>query len=267
VRSTLAWVTILILAGLGVFAWQRTQIVRLRAQVTRQGDALETNQKRVEDLSLLIDAASGRGTEVRAWPASFRSGGPARSEGSSAALRADERRVILDQYRDILSGMNLPPDTASRLQDLLTERIETVLDAEDAAVRFGFAEGSAQTARAVTQAVAEVDRDIANLVGSDGIRRIDGTPETPQPEPSVVVVEPQAPAPTVITVVVQSPAAPSYGDADTAPAVSDAGVPYSPYFYYPIAGFIGAPRTLRSFVAGRSAVVRIHREITRFEKR
>jgi uncharacterized protein (UPF0335 family) len=268
VRSTLAWVAILVLAGLGVFGWQRSQIVRLRAQVARQGDALEDNQRRVEDLSQLVEAASGRGTDAPAWPASLRVRKTDRSDENSAALRADERRVILDQYRDILSEMNLPPETASRLQDLLTERIETVLDAEDAAVRVGFAEGSAETARAVTLAVADVDRDIANLVGAEGIRRIDGLPETAPPEPSVVVVQPPAPAPTVVTVVVESPGAPSsYADADAAPAVSDAAVAYAPYFYYPIAGFISAPRALRSFVGARRAIGRDHREFTRFSVR
>jgi uncharacterized protein (UPF0335 family) len=268
VRSTLAWVTILIFAGLGVFGWQRSQIVHLRAQVARQGDALEDNQRRVEDLSQLVEAASGRGTDAPAWPAVLRARKPDRPDENSAALRADERRVILDQYRDVLSEMNLPPETASRLQDLLTERIETVLDAEDAAVRVGFAEGSAETARAVTLAVADVDRDIANLVGADGIRRIDGLPETPAPEPSVVVVQPPAPAPTVVTVVVQSPGAPSYyADADTAPAVSSVSPAYAPYFYYPFAGFINAPRTFRSFGGARGAIGREHHEFTRFSIR
>jgi hypothetical protein len=257
----------LVLAGIGVFCWQRAQIVHLRAQVDTQGDALVDNQRRVEDLSLLIDRASGRETEAPAWPASVRARRLPRPDDALAALRADERRVILDQYRDVLAEMNLPPDTASRLQDLLTERIETVIDAEDAAVRVGFAEGSAETARAVTLAVAEVDRDIAHLVGEDGARRIDGLPGAASAEPSVVVVQPAAPAPTIVTVVVQSPGAPAYAGADAAPAVSDAAAPYSPYFYYPIAGFITAPRTLRSFAGARSAFERAHREFTRFSDR
>ena len=88
-------------------------------------------------------------------------------------MRADERRVILNQYRDVLAQMDLPPATASRLQNLLTERIEAVLDAEDAAVREGFAEGSTETVRTVTLAMAEVDREITNLVGRDGSRLLD----------------------------------------------------------------------------------------------
>jgi hypothetical protein len=228
-------VAALILAGCGVFAWQRSQINRLRAQVTRQGEALD-------DLSLRVGAPRLVGdTPVERTGQSQAIARP--RDAAFAEARADERRVIVDEYRDVLSQMNLPPETASRLQDLLTDRVETVLDAQDAAVRVGFAEGSAQMARAVSMAIAQVDRDIVGLIGQDGIRRLDGTP-TVQPEASVF---PQAPV--VVNVVVQAPSAPlpAYADSTAAPAPQDAGAqyvsyPYSYVPYYPVVAVAGEPR-------------------------
>jgi len=223
VRTTAAWVAILILCGVGVFWWQRSQIVHLRAQVARQGDALD-------DLSRRLDGETDGA--VPAFPAStvaFRAGTLPHVDDAGAVLRADERRLILDQYEDVLAQMNLPPDAESRLKGLLADRVEAVIDVENAAERVGFAEGSAETARAVALAVAEVDGEIVRLVGADGIRRIDGPPPA-APEP-MVIPEPAAP-PGVVTVVVQAPA-PSYSPDYAAPSPdSSAPVQYSAYPYF-----------------------------------
>jgi len=151
VRSTIACVAILILAGAGIFSWQRSQIVHLRAQVARQGDALD-------DLSLRVDLGRQQPSEAPAEHKEARARVTRSVDYGWVAARTDERSVILDEYRDVLAQMNLAPETASRLQDLLADRVETVLDAQDAAVRVGFAEGSAQMARAVSMAIAQVDR-------------------------------------------------------------------------------------------------------------
>jgi len=221
VRTTAAWVAILILSGVGVFWWQRSQIVHLRAQVARQGDALD-------DLSRRMDGETDGAVAASAAPmAPFRAGSRRNPDDAVAALRADERRLILEQYQDVLAQMNLPQEEETRLKNLLADRIETVLDVENAAERVGFAEGSAQTARAVALAVAEVDREIVGLVGADGIRRIDGpSPVAPVP---MVVPEPAAP-PVVVTVVVQAPA-PAYSPDYAAPA-PDTGA-YAQYSAYP----------------------------------
>jgi hypothetical protein len=215
VRSTLSWVVLPIIAAGAVFCWQRSQIVHLRAQVANQGEALAAISNRMDGAGRVRTA---RATEVGL---SRGAGGPATD------ARADERRLILDEYRDVLAQMDLPPETASRLQDLLTDRIETVLDAQDAATREGFAEGSAQMARAVGLAIAQVDRDIVGLVGQDGIRRIDGLPPVPQAEP--------APAPpVVVSVVVQAPAPQAtyaYEADQSAPADT---APYGYYSYLPL---------------------------------
>jgi hypothetical protein len=226
VRSTVATVAILILAGAGVFIWQRSQIVHLRAQVARQGDALNDISQRLErESSGSIISSRGSGASLRARSASL-------SYEGSAEMRADERRVILDEYRDVLAQMNLPPETSSRLMDLLTDRIETVLDAQDAAVREGFAEGSAQMARAVGLAIAEVDRDIVGLVGQDGIRRIDGLPTAQSPQPEFV---PSEAPPVIVNVVVQAPLPASYADSGAQVPDSDAYAQYGayPYSYVP----------------------------------
>jgi hypothetical protein len=185
------------------------------------------------------------------------------ADDGSAEARADERRLILDEYRDVLAQMNLPPETASRLQDLLTDRVETVLDAQDAAVREGFAEGSAQMARAVSLAIAQVDSDIVGLVGQDGIRRIDGLPAVQQAEPAVV---PLAPAPVIVTVVVQAPSAPVvvYADSAAQPVGSDANSQFVsyPYSYYPLfatAAFPNESRGRRAFSGARDFDERPHR--------
>jgi hypothetical protein len=219
VRTIAAFASALALAGIGVICWQRSQISRLQAQVSLQGGAIaELSDRFVAG----VPAAAAKAALPRG------------ADDAVADLRADERRLILDQYRDVISQLNLPPETASRLQDLLTDRVETVLDAQNAAIRVGFAEGSAETARAVALAVAGVDRDIMSLVGVDAVRRIDGPPAAPAPEP-LVAPEPAMPAsPTVVvTVVVQAPA-PAYVP-DSAAQAPDTGAAaqYStfPYFY------------------------------------
>jgi hypothetical protein len=226
-RSTLTCVAVLILAGGAVFFWQRSQIVHLRAQVARQGDALEGIAYR---LDASIPHAGGASALSHATRAQTRRD----VDDAGALARADERRVILDEYRDVLARMNLPPETASRLQDLLTDRIETVLDAQDAAVREGFAEGSAEMARAVGVAITQVDRDILGLVGQDGIRRIDGLPAAQPPEAPVA---PQAPASVVVNVVVQAPAPQAlYAEAPAQAESSDVAAQYAsyPYPYFPV---------------------------------
>jgi hypothetical protein len=252
-------VAILILGCAGIFSWQRSQIVHLREQVARQGDVLD-------DLSLR--SGLERANDAQA-PLVSAHGRPARSPDEGLIFaRADERRVILNEYRDVLAQMNLAPETAARLQDLLTDRVETVLDAQDAAIREGFAEGSAQMARAVALAIAEENRDIVGLVGQDGMRRIDGYPAPQQAEPAVV---PQASLPVVVNVVVQAPSAPLVAYPETvAQAAADSGAQYAsfPLFqYYPVAAVVGEPRVRRGVPGTRNAGQRFYRNTAVFAVR
>jgi hypothetical protein len=250
VRSIAVLVATLILAGAGVFCWQRSQIVHLRAQVAGQADALDYISRR-------LDGDSQGAAAV--LPAVFRSESPRGPDDAGAVLRADERRLILDQYQDVLAQMNLPPEAESRLKNLLADRVETVIDVENAAERVGFAEGSAETARAVALAVAEADREIVGLVGADGIRRIDGqAPAAPEP---MIVPEPAAP-PVVVTVVVQAPPpAPAYYADSTAPTPdSGAYAQYSPYpYFYVVPGVVVARGAVNRFAGLRTPSERLHR--------
>jgi len=223
VRAISTGIAVLLLGGVGVFWWQRSQILSLRREV----DTLRQSQQELADLA--YGGGEGKfGASVR-LAASHPATGLRRAEDPEAVFRAQERRLILDQYRDVLAELNLPPATASRLQDLLTDRVETVLDAEDAAKREGFAEGSAEMAQAITVAIATFNRQIGEILGPDGAGRLTGyTLPPPAPAPS-----PAPPAPvTVVNVFV--PAAPpsAYGDVSAVPAVdSDASSPYLPYYY------------------------------------
>jgi hypothetical protein len=247
---------ILVLGCAGVFWWQRSQIISLRAQVARQDAALGESQERMDGFSALLTGGGRMG--ATAFPAvATRADRLRETDRDSAVLRADERRVILNQYRDVLAKMDLSPGNASRLGDLLTDRIEAFMDAQDAALREGFAEGSAETGRAVALAIAEDDRAIANLLGPDASRRMNGLLFGPAPEP--VVAPEAAPAPVVVNVVVQAPQAPQYADAAWPAADSSAYAPYNPYYLYPSSGFyvVGAPA--RRFAGARPGAERPNR--------
>ena len=222
----MAWVAFLIVAGAGVIAWQQIQIAQLRAQVARQADANGHPNDR----------------EVRLSPTSPVSTVAAKVNGlrryvdNRAEVRANERRIILDQYRDVLTEMNLPTATALRLQDLLTERIESVLDAEQAASEQGYTWGSDETARAVMFAIAGTNQEIVRLVGLEAERRLDGL--LPSASPEVVIVPEPATSPAFVTVVVQAPPAPSYADALTPADIPAAYPGYYPYATYPLPGVV-----------------------------
>lgn len=237
-RTTAACVVFLVLAGAAIFWWQRGQIEGLRSQVARQGAALEENRDQVAELSIILSGADGR----RAYSPALRAA-PARAvrltgaDDEDAVMRADERRVILSQYRDTLAELNLPAATATRLEDLLADRIEAFLDAQDAARMEGFAEGSAETERAVSLAISSYDRAIAELIGPDADRRLDGLRPAPRPE-GAVTAEAAAP-PVAVAVYVQAPVSPDYPDSAPPPAVPADYNP-APFYYLPSAGFYAA---------------------------
>lgn len=256
-RTAAALIATLVVGGASVFLWQRSQIAGLREQVSQQGAALEDSRERIADLSLAVTGASGQRLGAPAFPATATREVPLRSADYDAAvLRADERRVIVGQYRDVLAQLNLPVATASRLEDLLADRIEAFLDAQDAAVREGFAEGSEETQRAVALAIADDDRRIADLLGPDSNRRLNRLLFAPATD-TAVAAEPAAP-PVVVNVVVQAPAAPYYPDETAQPAAAYDSTP-SPYYYFPSPGFfaVGAPG--RPYLRGQPATVRPHR--------
>jgi len=172
-RSTTSWVVtvLLVMAGGNVFWWQHSQIASYRAQLEdrdRQDLLSEHPYRRTgysRDLALAASASTSH---------SASSGGLTRADLKQTDFRADDRGLILDQYRDAISRLNLPPEKASQLLDLLDERVQAVLDAEDNARRQGYAEASAVTQRAIAMAIAQEDQRIVQLIGLVGQRMLDG---------------------------------------------------------------------------------------------
>jgi hypothetical protein len=248
-RATTPLLGVLVLAAGGVIFWQRSQIASLRSQVGDQGAALAGERERLDELASRLDSAPS--PRLPALRASF-----VRAPESSATLRADERRVILGQYRDVLAQAGLPEATASRLQDLLADRVEAFLDAQDAARREGFAEGSADMERAIALAIADDDRQISELLSLNANGRLNAPP-APSPVEPWVAPAPAAPA-VVVTVVNQAPAeAPAADLAAEAPGPYGAGA-YLPYYYYPPVGYFAVGGLSRPFES-RPGLQRPHR--------
>jgi hypothetical protein len=252
-RTTAILVAILLLGGASVILWQRSQIAVLRGQVNAQGVALAGDRERLDELSVQIGqsgeqpglarAAAQRASWVR--PADY-----------GAATRADERRVILAQYRDVLSQANLPEEAASRLQNLLADRVEAFLDAQDAARREGFAEGSAAMERAVALAIGEDDRLIGELLAGAGDRRID---RSGAPLPAEPPLEPAPAAPIVVVNVVSQAPYQAPAPDQSAPLPSDyPAAGYAP-FYYPPMGFAVVGDLNRPFIGSRLSPSGPHR--------
>lgn len=159
--------------------------------------------------------------------------------------------MILSQYRDVLAQANLSEATASRLQDLLTDRVEAFLDAQDAARREGFAEGSSEMEHALSVAIAEDDRQISQLMSLVAGART--SPPAP-PAPSESWAQPTAAPAVVVTVVGQAPV-PNYVESALAP---DAAAPYLPYYAYPSVGYLVVGGLVRPFLGPRPGLVRFH---------
>jgi hypothetical protein len=248
-RSMAAALGLLVVTAAGMLVWQRGQISSLRAEVGAERAALANERDRLDALASQLDPAPApEPTRMSAVQAALvRSPDP-------VSLRADERRVILAQYRDVLAQANLPEATAARLQDLLADRVEAFLDAQDAARREGFAEGSAEMQRAIAGAIAEDDRQIGALMNLvENIRQA----ATPAPAPMEPWGPPATPA-VVVTVVNQAPAetAPGYGEPAPGP---DLTLPVAPsYSYFPV-GYIFGGGLSRPFVGARPGLARPHR--------
>ncbi len=252
-RTTAALAAILFLGGASFILWQRSQIAALRGQVDAQGAVLAGDRERLDEISQQVDPTGEQSGVARA--ATLRASFVHPTDYGSAA-RAEERRVILAQYRDVLARVNLPDDAAGRLQDLLADRVEAFLDAQDAARRQGFAEGSAAMERAVALAIGEDDRLIAELLAAARDHRL----ERPNiPVPAEPPVEPAPAAPTVVVNVVnQAPYGTPAPDQTAPPAADFPAATYAP-FYYPPMGFVVVGGLNRPFIGSRPGISRPHR--------
>lgn len=205
----------------GAILWQRTEIARLRADAARQQASLEQLSDRIaaaEDAQARAEdrmAAIAVAALSRRAPATF--------------AREAERRLILSRYRDLLAELSLPAATRARLEDLLVDRVETVLDAEDAGEREGIAEDSPAMTSAELQAVAGVDRAIVELLGSREAALLAAPAGSSAAAPEVqVAVSP----PVVVVAPIPEPAPADY-------AAPPAGSAVPVYYTLPVFDYVG----------------------------
>ena len=75
------------------------------------------------------------------------------------------RRNVLRNFGPGIAALNLPPEQAAKLKDLLVERELSANDAQQAAEAAGLARGSPGYRDAVRQAQAGVDQEVTALHG------------------------------------------------------------------------------------------------------
>lgn len=236
-RAPVAWIALALLAvaASNVVWWQESRIQTYRSQLALQssvlaerlGPAAESGAPSATFAAYTAIPAVAESTPVSSPPA----------DAAPARLSPDERRLILDQYQDVIAQLNLPPATAARLEDLLVERIQAILAIEDAARREGYAEASAVVERAVAQTIAQEDQRIVSLIGLQDDLRLDGQqPETPE------LAGGSAPPATVVNVFASAPPPADYYAASepvSTPVEPNSSVSW-PYYglYYPVAGYV-----------------------------
>jgi hypothetical protein len=81
------------------------------------------------------------------------------------AWRKQETRTLLKRWGDDLAGLNLSPDKAARLIELMLNETESTLDAEEAALAAGLT--GDEVKRAVRQARSVVHNDVKALLGEE----------------------------------------------------------------------------------------------------
>jgi hypothetical protein len=83
-------------------------------------------------------------------------------------------RQINRRFGELFLTLKLPADQLAKLRQLLIDRDEAAYDARDEAKKDGL--GATATARAVTQAMGEVNSDIKTLIGADAYDQIQSEP-------------------------------------------------------------------------------------------
>jgi len=186
----LALVLAAVCIGLGYGYWRdRLELGALRAVQDSRAVVEKQDKKEIADLRKKVDTMQAaetarvkRNEEVRKARATL---GAARSQSAPnvirysdivrdhpefAALRQkDTLRNVVRQYGDAIATLNLPADKAAQLKNLLVERQLSQQDAREAAEAAGLKPGSPEFAQATAQAYQEVQQQITDLVGKDGM--------------------------------------------------------------------------------------------------
>jgi hypothetical protein len=187
-RSFLTWPMALLATLFCGLTLQQWQLIHLRRQLAQQAVALTEGRQQ-------ISALTGQLAEAAAARAGARD--PLRRPGVEGAFwREDERRLMLSGYAGFLAQANLPPGRS---------------DARDAASQQGIAEGTPDMAQATQLATADIDREIAGLLGTSP------TPFLPEAVPAVETPA-YAAAPAYPVYLGAPPEAPAYAYLSAAPA-------------------------------------------------
>ena len=233
-RSLLTWPAALLAVLFCGITLQQWQLVRLHRQFSGQAAALAASQQQVADLTTQLGTANAARQLAANQPQL------GRLAGNTAFWRENERRLMLSSYAGFLAQANLPADRLARLQDVLVERAEAVLDAKDIAEQAGIVNGTLEMQRAIVVATADLDREVAELLGpASPVRTQELATLTAQDEAVAA-----APAPVEND---SAYAPPAYAYAPAAVTAAPAyAVLESPAAYYPAEGvFYGNRRENR----------------------
>jgi RNA polymerase sigma factor (sigma-70 family) len=102
-----------------------------------------------------------------------------RDHPEMAALQRKElRRSIIREYSSAIAALNLPPDQATQIKNLLIEKAMSSADAMEAATQAGLQPNSGETNRAISQATKDLDQSINSLIGIEANEKLEGLKST-----------------------------------------------------------------------------------------
>jgi hypothetical protein len=88
-------------------------------------------------------------------------------------MRKEGRRNVVREYSRAIAALNLSPDKAIQLKELLVERDMSEYDAQDAANQAGLVSGSPEAGKAISEAMKDSEQAIKSLIGSDADEKLE----------------------------------------------------------------------------------------------
>ena len=95
-----------------------------------------------------------------------------------ALMRKDSRRSTLRMYGRAIAALNLAPNQAIQLKELLVERELASDDAREAAVQAGLKWDSKNSGKVLSEATKDLNQAITSLIGADGVEKLEGLKAT-----------------------------------------------------------------------------------------
>jgi hypothetical protein len=90
-----------------------------------------------------------------------------------ALMQKESRRSTIRTYGRAIAALNLSPNQATQLKELLVERDLASYDAHEAAVQAGFKSGSKEANKAVSEATKDLNQAVTSLIGADGNEKLE----------------------------------------------------------------------------------------------